>query len=110
MQIKEIPNQIPEMKNIFKPFLLLFVTAGFLVSCEESRQRATEKLNELNQKTEELNSVLDDGLQKIESLDSVVRSGAEQIKEYESLVTKSTSKIDSIAREKAKAWEELTTF
>ena len=98
------------MKNILKPFLLLFVTAGFVASCEEHRQRATEKLDELNQKTEELNSAIDSGLQKMESLDSVVRTGAEQIKEYDSLVTRSTSKIDSIAKEKAKAWEELTTF
>ena len=98
------------MKNSLKLNILVFVAACFLVSCEESRQRATEKLNELNEKTEELNTVLDDGLQKIESLDSVVRSGAEQIKEYDSLVTRSTSKLDSIAKEKAKAWEELTTF
>lgn len=98
------------MKVILAKTALLLFTAGFLVSCEESRQKATEKLNELNQKTEELNTVLDDGLQKIESLDSVVRSGADQIKEYDSLVTRSTSRLDSIAKEKAKAWEELTTF
>ena len=98
------------MKAILRKTALLLFTAGLLASCEESRQKATEQLNELNQKTEELNTVLDDGLQKIGSLDSVVRSGAEQIKEYDSLVTRSTSRLDSIAKEKAKAWEELTTF
>lgn len=98
------------MKKLFKNSFIIFFSIGLLVSCSESRKKATEKLNELNEKTEELNSALDDGFKKIESLDSVVRSGAEQIKEYDSLITKSTSKIDSIAKEKAKAWEELTTF
>ena len=109
MQIHKFPKKDTDMKAISRTALLIF-TAGFLASCEESRQKATEQLNDLNQKTEELHTVLDAGLQKIESLDSVVRSGADQIKEYDSLVTRSTSRLDSIAKEKAKAWEELTTF
>lgn len=98
------------MKNILRHSFILLFSIIFLVSCEESRKRATDKLNELNERTEELNTAIDNGLEKIESIDSVVRKGTEQLREVDSLVTKSTSKLDSIAKEKAKAWEELTTF
>ena len=98
------------MKQLIKYSSILLITTIFLVSCSESRKRATEKLNELNQQAEELNSAVDDGLKKIESFDSVVRTGAGQIKEYDSLIKRNSSKIDSIAKKKTKAWEELTTY
>lgn len=98
------------MKQLLKNSFILIITAGFLASCSESRKQATEKLNELNERAAELNSAVDDGFKTIESFDSVVKSGADQIKEYDSLIKSSTSKIDSMAREKAEAWEELTTF
>ena len=98
------------MKKLIKYSPILLLTMGFLASCSESRNRATEKLNELNQQAEELNTAVDDGLKKIESFDSVVRTGAERIKEYDSLIKRNSSKIDSFAKEKTKAWEELTTY
>ena len=98
------------MKQLNKYYILSIIMLGFLTSCDESRKRATDRLNEFNEQADELNTQIDDGLREIESFDSVVRSGAEKIKEYDSLVKKSSSKIDSIAKEKAKAWEELTTY
>lgn len=98
------------MKQLIKHSSILLLTVGFLTSCSESRKRATEKLNELNQQAEELNSTVDDGLKKIESFDSVVRTGAGQIKKYDSIIKRGSSKIDSIAKEKTRAWEELTTY
>ena len=98
------------MTQLNKYYILSFMILGLLTSCDESRQRATDKLNEFNEQADEFNSKIDDGLREIESFDSVVRSGAEKIKEYDSLVKKSSSKIDSIAKEKAKAWEESTNY
>ena len=98
------------MKRLLKYSFILLMSVGFLTSCSETRKRATDKLNELNQQAEDLNGAVDEGLKRVESFDSVVRSGSEQIKEYDSLIRKNSSKIDSIAKEKAKAWEELTTY
>ena len=98
------------MKRLFKYSFILLITIGFLTSCSESRKRATDKLNELNKQAEELNSAVDEGLKRVESFDSVVRTGTEKIKEYDSLIQKNSSKIDSIAKDKARAWEELTTY
>ena len=98
------------MKSIFRKSFFILLPLIFLVSCSETRKKATEHLDDLNQKTEELNSAVDEGFKKLESLDSVVQEGTRQIRKVDSLVTKSTSKVDSIAKEKAKAWEELTTF
>ena len=98
------------MKRLHKYSFVFIIAVGFLTSCNETRKRATDKPNELNQQAEDLNSAVDEGLKKVESFDSVVRSGSDQLKEYDSLVKKSSSKIDSIAKEKAKAWEELTTY
>lgn len=98
------------MKRIIEHVVIAVLAIGFLVSCSESRKRATDRLNEINNQAEEFNSQLDDRLKQVESIDSVVRSGAEQIKQYDSLLQKNTSTIDSIAKKKAKAWEELTSF
>lgn len=98
------------MKNLIKYATVSVILMIFLASCNESRKRATDKLNELSEQAEEFNTQVDDGLRKIELLDSAVRSGAKQIKKYDSLVKESSSKIDSMAKEKAEAWEELTTY
>ena len=98
------------MKSLYRYSFIFLFGIGLLAACSETRKRATDKLNELNQQAEELNSAVDDGFKKVESLDSVVRSGSEQLKQYDSLIKKNSSKIDSIAKEKAKAWEELTTY
>ena len=98
------------MKRIHKYAVIALIATGFLYSCDETRKRATERLDEINQQAEDINTEIDKGLKQVESFDSVVRSGTEQIREYDSLVKNSTSKIDSIAKKKAKAWEELTSF
>lgn len=98
------------MKHLTKYCLFLLVILGFLTSCDESRKRATDRLNEFSEQADDLNTQIDKGLKEIKSLDSTVRKGAERIKEYDSVVEKGTSRIDSIAKAKAKAWEELTTY
>ena len=98
------------MKQIIKCSIILLLTAGLYTSCSETRKRATDELNQLNKEAEDLNTRVDDGLKELESLDSVVRTETNRIKKYDSLVKKGSSKIDSIAKEKAKAWEDLTRF
>jgi peptidoglycan hydrolase CwlO-like protein len=98
------------MKQLIRYSIFSVLTLAFLSSCEESRERATKKFNELSQQADDINSEIDKGLEKVESLDSVVRSETQQIKEYDSIIKNSSSKIDSIAKQKTKAWEELTSF
>jgi len=98
------------MPRLLRYTFLLLITAGIFASCSETRKKASDQLNELNEKKKELNTALDDGLRTMESLDSVIRSGADQLREYDTIIKNSTSRIDSIAAEKKKAWKDLTSF
>lgn len=94
------------MKLVSKYVIILLATSLF-VSCSESRKKAKEKLKELNEQAEQLNSVLDEGIKKIEALDSVIGAEAEQLKEIDSLIEKTSANIDSIATEKVEAWKNI---
>ena len=86
-------------KHKYSNFLLMTLT-GILVSCGDISKQAEEKINELNAKTEKLDSLVNKELKKVNSLDSIINKEGAKIKKLDSLVTKSTSKIDSIANSK----------
>lgn len=96
-----------KMKQILKYTILVFVIGVFL-ACQESRERATQKLNALNDQIEQVNTTLNDGIKKIESLDSIIGAETKQIEEIDSLLKNTSTKIDSIATEKMEAWKNIT--
>lgn len=96
------------MKLLSKYTIILMLAIGLLASCSESRKRATEKLNELSNKADQLNATMDEGIDKIMVLDSVINSEAKQIKEFDSIVDKASSKIDSVANGKIDSWKNIT--
>lgn len=98
------------MKSLIKNISLLLLIAIVFSSCSESRRNVSEQLNQLNEKAEEFNSAVDNGLRKVESLDSAVRSGADRIEKYDSLIKNSASQLDSVANQKVEAFKELTTY
>ncbi|HET8839427.1 MAG TPA: hypothetical protein VFM82_10590 [Flavobacteriaceae bacterium] len=95
------------MKSILKGTVFIFAI-GLFFSCAESRKKASEKLNEMNEKADQLNNALEEGLKKIDVLDSVISAETEQIKEFDSLIEKSSTKIDSIAKQKMESWKNIT--
>lgn len=55
-----------------------------------------EQLDNLNERTEELDSAVNRGLDRVENLDSTINAKTKKIKNLDSLVRKTTSRIDSI--------------
>lgn len=96
-----------KMKQILKYTMLVFVV-GIFLACQESRERAAQKLNELNDQIEQVNTTLNDGIKKIESLDSIIGAETKQIKEIDSLIRSTSTKIDSIATEKMETLKNIT--
>lgn len=94
------------MKQISK-YAIIFSATGLFLACQESREKASEKLNEFNEQVDQLNTTLDEGIKKVEALDSVITAETEQLKELDSVIKKTSSKIDSMATEKMEAWENI---
>ncbi|HET8810806.1 MAG TPA: hypothetical protein VFM65_11155 [Flavobacteriaceae bacterium] len=92
------------MKSISK-YAIIFITGILFVSCQESREKARKKLNDLNEQVEQINTKLDSGIKKIETMDSIIGAETKQLKEIDSLIKKTSTKIDSIATEKMEAWK-----
>ncbi|MBK9715942.1 MAG: hypothetical protein IPO85_00135 [Saprospiraceae bacterium] len=94
------------MKNILKNFLLLAVM-GLLVSCGDLSKKIEEKLNELSNKTDHLDSLVNKEFDKVKSLDSLINFESDKIKALDSLVNKSSSRLDSIAKDKFNALKKI---
>ncbi len=96
------------MKIIKKPFrvILLILTIALFPSCGDVTKKAEEKINELNSKTERLDSLVNKEVNKVMVLDSIITLESTKIKKIDSLVNKSHSKIDSIANGKIKSLKE----
>jgi hypothetical protein len=88
------------MKNHFYNSFVLITFTGVLISCGDISKQAEEKINQLNAKTEKLDSLVNKELKKVNSLDSIINKEGARVKKLDSLITKSTSKIDSIANSK----------
>lgn len=76
-------------------------------SCEESRKRAEERLNQLNEQAEELNNTVENGIDQIESLDSVINTKVQQINEIDSLVENAATQIDSVVTENIETYKNI---
>ena len=87
------------MKNLLKTILLIAVM-GILISCGDMSKKIEEKLNELSNKTEHLDSLVNKEFDKVKSLDSLINFESDKVKELDSLVKKSSSRLDSMAKEK----------
>lgn len=94
------------MKNLLKTILPITVM-GLLISCGDVSKKMEEKLNELNNKTEQLDSLVNREFDKVKSLDTLINFESDKIKHLDSLIEKNSSKWDSIAREKINSLKKL---
>ncbi len=86
------------MKKIFKSSLLIIIPIGLLTSCGDISQRVEGKLNQLEQKANQLDSLVNKEFDKVMALDTLINFENKKIKKLDSIINKSASKIDSIAR------------
>lgn len=90
------------MKILLKMSLPLLFAVGVLTSCGDISKKAEEKLNELNQKTDELDSLVNKELDKVKALDTLIDAERNKVKKLDSLVNKTTTKLDSLSKDKIK--------
>lgn len=87
----------------FLPILALFL----LASCGDLRKEAEDRLNDLQNKAESLDSLVNKEIDKVLTLDSLVNREGEKVKKLDSLLNNVSSKMDSISTEKMKLLEKI---
>ncbi|NTW26102.1 MAG: hypothetical protein HGA37_15495 [Lentimicrobium sp.] len=80
--------------------ILPFIMMVLFISCSDMSKKVEDRLNELNNKAESLDTLLNKEIDKVKALDSIINRESDKVKVLDSLINKSSSKIDSIAREK----------
>lgn len=62
------------------------------------KYRSGNKLNELKNKTELLDSIIKNEVDRISALDSLINIESERVKKLDTLLNKSSSQLDSISK------------
>jgi len=84
------------MKNTLKFTLLFVLTILLFTSCSEASRRVNEKLDEITNKAEQLDSIVNSEVNKVMKLDSLIIQEDARLKKLDSLVKNTTSKVDTI--------------
>lgn len=95
------------MKKSLIFYFLPVITVFALTACGDLSREVEEKLNELNTKTESLDSLVNQEFEKVLTLDSLINSESEKVKKLDSLIDKSASRIDSISNRGSKILEKF---
>ena len=70
------------------------------ISCTEMGRKVEEKLDDLNNKAESLDSLVNKEVDKVFILDSIINRESEKVKKLDSLIERSASRLDSIVTDK----------
>ena len=95
------------MKHLLKSGSGLIIVIGLFTSCGEIGKKAEDKLNELNKKTEKLDSLVNQEIDKVMNLDTLINLESDKVKKLDSLVNKTSTKLDSLATEKLKSLKNI---
>jgi len=87
------------MKMHFKIVLSLLMIMLF-ISCTEMGRKVEERLDDLNNKAESLDSLVNKEVEKVLTLDSIITKESEKVKQLDSLIERSASRLDSIVNDK----------
>ncbi len=96
------------MKYQLKNLLLLVLSVFTFASCGDLSKEVEKKLNELQDKTESLDSLINKEFDKVLTLDSLINTEGEKVKKLDSIINETSSKLDSISKEKGKLFEKFT--
>lgn len=89
-----------KMKNKITNAFPLILILVLILSCGDLTQKAEDKLNELNEKTNQLDSIVNTELDKVKKLDTLIESELQKVKKLDSLVNKRASKLEYLANDK----------
>ncbi len=81
--------------NTKLPIIVLFL---LVASCSQVSKKVEDKLNELNAKAEQLDSLVNKEVEKVLTLDTLVNFETNKIKKLDSLINNSTQKLDSLTK------------
>jgi len=90
------------MRNQLKlilPFLIMVI----FISCNNMSKKVEDHLNDLTNKANSLDTLINKEIDKVMALDSIIIQESNKVKVLDSLINKSTSRLDSIAKEKIKS-------
>ena len=87
--------------RIILPLLMMVL----FISCSEMSKKVEDQLNDLTNKAESLDSLVNKEIDKVMELDSIINLEGNKVKVLDSLINKSSSRIDSIATEKIRSFK-----
>ncbi len=87
--------------------MIALMGIGVFTSYSDFSKKAEEKLIQLEQKTNKLDSLVNKELDKVIALDTLINFENKKIERLDSLINKSTSKLDSIITKKSKQLETM---
>jgi len=87
------------MRKQLRIILPLFMMVIF-ISCSEMSKKVEDRLNDLTNKAVSLDSLVNKEIDKVMALDSIINLEGNKVKVLDSLINKSSSRIDSIVKEK----------
>lgn len=82
--------------RIILPLLMMVI----FISCSEMSKKVEDRLNDLTNKAVSLDSLVNKEIDKVMALDSIINLEGNKVKVLDSLINKSSSRIDSIVKEK----------
>ena len=88
------------MKYSTNKLLLAISTMFFLTACSNLSNEVENKLKELMDKTESLDSMINYEVDKVLTLDSLIIDESNKVKKLDSLINKNSSRLDSIVNDK----------
>lgn len=94
------------IKKILRPVILVTVLSGISVSCGDLNRKVDEKMEKLLDNAESLDSLINKEVDKVMKLDSLIDTGSEKAKRLDSLINKSSSRIDSLLRDKIQPFKQ----
>ena len=95
------------MKCILRNSLLMIMGIGLLTSCGDLSEKVQVKLDELEQKTIQLDSLVNKEFDKVIALDTLINFENKKFQKLDSLINKSSTKLDSIINDKSKQLENI---
>jgi len=93
------------MRKQLKVILPVIMMMVLFISCSEITKKVEDKLNDLTNKANSLDTIINKEINKVIALDSIINLESDKVKVLDSLINKSSSKLDSIAREKIKSFK-----
>lgn len=96
------------MKYLPNKLFVTVATMFFLTACGDISNKVDNKLNELQNKTESLDSLINKEVYKVLTLDSLINIESDKVKKLDTLINKSSSQLDSISKRGSKLLEKIT--